>query len=154
MTFRLISNLRGINIIFYRLLRHDKSLKHVIIFIWRVITSGTQNLLILIILARYHKPKGSSVVSSEYNRILCIFIHPRILFKGYMPIKIQHLMRPYCLKSIHHLSRSKSYALHREIFKVMIANIFPLGRNFFLGSDTLILRLNPCLNYGGWYQAH
>ena len=70
-----------------------------------------------------------------------------------MPIKIQHLMSPYCLKSIHHLHISKSYVFHRSIFKVMITNSFLLDALLFLGSDTLILRLNPCLDSGGLVQS-
>ena len=66
-----------------------------------------------------------------------------------MSIKIQHLMRPYCLKSIHHLYISKSYVLHRSIFKVMITNSFPLDGILFLGSYILVLRMNPYLNPGG-----
>ena len=118
-----------------------------------MITSGTHNTLILIRFARYHNLEGSSILSYKYNWIPCIICHCGILLKGYMPIKIQHLMSPYCLKSIHHLHISKSYVFHRSIFKVMITNSFLLGALLFLGSDTLILRLNPCLDSGGLVQS-
>ena len=48
-----------------------------------------------------------------------------------MTNKIQHLMIPYCLKSIHHLSTSKSYVWYSSIFKVMITNSLPLGGLYF-----------------------
>ena len=131
MTWRCLSNLRELSLLFYRVLRNEESLKRTSILILLVITSGTQNSLILIRFTRYHNPEGSNVLNSEYNRIPCIFFNRRILLKGYMSIKIKHLMRPYCLKSIHHLSRSKSYVLHRPIFKVNIMNSSLLGRLFF-----------------------
>ena len=148
MTWIYLYNLRGLNALFYCVLRHYESLKHARILIWRVITSGTQNPLILIIFARYHNIEGSSVMYYEYNGIPCIFWHCRISLEGYMPINIQDLMSPYCLKPTHPVSSSKSYVLHRSKFKVMVTNILPLGIILFIRSDTLILRLNPCLNSG------
>ena len=141
-------NLRGLNVLLYWVFQNDKRLKYASILIGQAITSGTQNLLTLIIVSRYHKPESSSVLSSEYNGIPCIFCHSRILLKGYMPIKTQHLIRPYYLKSIYHLSIPNIYVFHISIFKVMIMNSFLLSVIFFPGSDTLILWLNPCINSG------
>ena len=55
-----------------------RKLENARIFILQVITSGTQNPLISIIFARYHSSGGSSVLSSKYNSILCIFSHSQI----------------------------------------------------------------------------
>ena len=148
-TWRYLSNSKGPNVLFYRVFLHNKSLKHARILIWKVITNGTLNPLTLIIFSIYCKPEGSIVISSEYNRIPCIFCHRRISLKVYMSNKIQHVMRLYCMKSIHHFSRSNNYVLHRLIFKVVIMNSFLLNRLFFPASNILISQLNPCLNSGG-----
>ena len=148
-SWRYLSNSRRTRVIFYRVFQHDKSLEHASTLTWRVIPNGTLNPLTLIKFARYHNPEGSIVMSSEYNRIPCIFSHRRISLKGYMSNNIQHMMRLYCMKSIHHFSRSNNYVLHRLIFKVVIMNSFLLNRLFFPASNILISQLNPCLNSGG-----
>ena len=65
MTWRYLSNLRGIYVLLYCVFRHKKSLKHAIILIWWVITSGKFNQLTLMRFTRYHNPEQSRILSSK-----------------------------------------------------------------------------------------
>ena len=127
------------SIFFYHVFLHNKRLKYDSIFTSLVIIKGTHNPLILIIFERYHKPEGSSVLSSEYNRIPCIFHHCRISLNGHMFAKIQHLIRLYCINSIHHFFRSNNDVLHRLIFKLVIMNSFLLRGLLFLAKQNFDL---------------